>query len=189
MDMALDAGDLDSAQKIAAAWKGSEGRPLRALRLARLSRYTARLDDADALSDAALTQGTVTVRSLSERVFVLVARGKAGEAGPLLAKYPLVLGQAVTTWLSAYATASAGKIDDARGKIAQLDPLPATSPLPLRTICATALGAAKDRRRGGDYMKTLLGAGMGHPDLGAAAMALGGHKLERPGKPTLYQGP
>lgn len=189
MDMALDAGDLDSAQKIAMAWKGSESRPLRALRLARLSRYTARLDDADALSEMALTRGTVTVRSLSERVFVLVARGKGSEAAPLLAKYPLVLGQGLTTWLAAYATASTGKVDDARGKIAQLDPLPPTTPLPLRVICAAALGATRDRRRGADYMKTLLGAGMGHPDLGVAALALGGRKVERPGKPTLFQGP
>ncbi len=189
MDMALDAGDLDSAQKIAASWKGSERRPLRALRLARLSRYTARLDDADALSEVAITQGTVTVRSLAERVYVLVARGKSSEVGPLLAKYPLVLGQALTTWLNAYATAAGGKVDDARGKIAQLDPLPTTSPLPVRTICAMAFGATRDRRRGGEYVKTILGPGLGNPDLGAAAMALGGHKTERPGKPTLYQGP
>ena len=189
MDMALDAGDLESAQKIATGWKGTERRPLRALRLARLSRYAARLDDADSLSELALTQGTVTLRSLSERVFVLVARGKSAEVGPLLAKYPLVLGQALTTWLNAYATAAGGKVEDARGKIAQLDPLPPTSPLPVRTICAAALGATKDRRRGPDYLKSILGSGLGHPDLGAAAMALGGKKTERPGKPTLYQAP
>ena len=116
MDMALDGGDLASADKIAAAWgKDAETAPLRALRLARLARYEGQLDQADALSQTAMDHGTVTPRVLWERVFVLVARRAApDEVGPLLSHYPLVLGP-LATWLSAYATASNGNTEGAKG--------------------------------------------------------------------------
>ena len=90
MDVALDAGDLASADKIAASWgKDAEGRALRALRLARLARYEGRLDAADALSQTAMEHGTVTPRVLWERAYVLVARGRAADVGMLIGKYPL----------------------------------------------------------------------------------------------------
>ena len=59
----------------------------------------------------------------------------------------------------------------------------------MRVICAMALGATRDHRRGNDYVHALVGNGLGHPDVGAAVIALGGHKLDRPGKPPLYFGP
>jgi hypothetical protein len=188
MDMALDSGDLDTAQKIANLWKGTERSPLRALRLSRLARYTGRLDEADPLSETAISPGALTQRSLSERVLVLVARGKHGDVGPLLAKYPRVLGP-LGTWLSAYATAASGKIEDARGRIAQVDPPPSTSPLPARIIAAMAFGATKDRRRGNDYVKAILQLGVANPDAGAAALALGGRKVDRPGRAPQYFAP
>ena len=175
MDAALDAGDLDTAQKIAASWKDSqETRPLRALRLSRLARYQGHPEDADALSLAALQGGTVTMRTLMERAFVLVARGKASDVAPLLAKYPLVLG-GMAPWLSAFGAASAGKIDDARGKTATLDPPPATAALPARMIVAAALGAMKDKKRGAEVTKSILDQGFVNPDVAAAGTALGLH--------------
>jgi len=187
IDVALDAGDLSSADKIAAAWgKDVESQPLRAVRLARLARYEGRLDAAETLSQAATVHGTVTPRVLLERVYTLVARGRAAEVAPLLARYPLVLGP-VATWLSAYAAASSGAPDAAKGKTASLDPPPPTAPLASRVAAAAAFGAMKDRRRGGDYVREVLSSGSLHPDLVTAAVALGFRKVEHGRRPPTYE--
>jgi tetratricopeptide (TPR) repeat protein len=187
MDVALDAGDLAGADKIAASWgKDAESQALPSIRLARLARYEGRLDAADALSQAAIASATVTPRILIERVFTLVARNRAPDVGPLLARYPLVLGP-LATWLSAFATASNGNVEAAKGKTASLDPPPATSPLEVRVVAAAAFGAMKDRRRGGDYVHDVLQTGSLHPDLVAAALALGFHKVDRYKRRPTYE--
>ncbi len=172
MDFALDTGDLDGADKIAVAWKALEKKPLPALRLSRLARYEKRLDDAETFSLIALTGGSPTFRTLTERVFVLVARGKAGEVGPLLAKHSAVLGP-MATWLAAYANASNGKAGDALGKTSSIDPPPVTAPMPQRMMVAAALGAMRDRRRGYEAVKALIDQGMSNPDLAAAGVPYG----------------
>ena len=106
--------------------------------------------------------------------------------GPLLARYPLVLGP-LATWLSAYATASGGTAEAAKGKTATLDPPPAGAPLEARVVAAAAFGAMKDRRRGGDYVKDVLATGSLHPDLVAAALALGFHKVEHGKRRPTYE--
>jgi hypothetical protein len=189
MDVALGAGDLASANKIAASWgKDSEGRALRALRLARLARYENRLDAADALSQTALDHGTVTARVLWERAYVLVARGKAAEIGPLLSHYPLVLGP-LATWLSAYATASAGNTEGAKGRTASSDPPPPTAAIEQRVVAAAAFAAMKDKRHGPEYVKEALAVAPQHPDLVAAALAFGFHKVEHGRRPPTYDYP
>jgi tetratricopeptide (TPR) repeat protein len=178
MDIALDGGDLTSGDKIAARWgKDAEAQPLRAVRLARLARYEGRLDAADSLSQTPLLHGTVTPRVLWERGYVLVAKGRATEVGPLLARYPLVLGP-LATWLGAYASASGGNADLAKARTASIDPPPPGSPLEARVVAAAALGAMKDKRRGADYVKDVLASGSLHPDLVAAALALGLRRVE-----------
>jgi len=177
MDLALDAGDLGTAGQIAEKWKGTEARPLRALRLSRLARYQGKLEAADAASQNAMV-GTITTRTLMERVFVLVARDKSHDASQLLAKYPLVLGS-LAGWLGGYVSASSGKIDDARGKTASLEPPPNLAPVPARVITAVALGAMRDHRRGPDYLRDLFAAGIVNPDTAAAASALGLKAPER----------
>ena len=178
MDVALDAGDLTSADAIAATWgKDGAARPVRAVRVARLARYEGRLDAADEYSQAAMDRATVTPRALFERVFVLVARGRAADVGPLLAHYPLALGP-LATWLSAYASASSGSAEAAKGKTAALDPPPESSPLEARVVAAAAFGAMKDKRRGAEYVKALLASGVLHPDLVTAALSLGFRRVE-----------
>jgi len=185
--MALDGGDLATADKLAAVWgKGAESHPLRALRLARLARYEGRLDEADALSQTALDHGTVTPRVLWERAFNLVARGRSSDVGPLLARYPLVLGP-LATWLSAYATAAGGSVETAKGRAATVDPPPPSAPLEARVVAAAAFGAMKERRRGADYVRGVLGAGTLHPDLVAAAVALGFHKVDHGRRRPTYE--
>jgi hypothetical protein len=162
MDAALDAGDLAAADKLALGWGAAgELQPLRAVRLARLARYEGRLEAADTLSTTALRQGTVTPRVLWERAFTLVARNRANEVGPLLARYPLVLGP-LATWLSAYAVASSGAAADvasAKGRTSSIDPPPTTAPLETRVVAAAALGAMKDKKRGADYVREALALG------------------------------
>jgi hypothetical protein len=189
MDTALDEGDLASADKIAVSWgKGAESNALRALRLARLSRYEGKLDAADALSLVAMEHGTVTPRVLWERVYVLVARSHGNEVGPLLSHYPLVLGP-LASWLSAYAAASGGNTEGAKGRTASVDPPPAAAAIEARVVAAVAFGAMKDKRRGTDYVRELLAVRGQHPDLVAAALALGFHKVEHGKRPPTYDYP
>ncbi|WP_394848124.1 hypothetical protein LZC95_11745 [Pendulispora brunnea] len=172
MDTALDRGDLEAAKKIAAAWQADAASSLaRAIRLSRLARYDGRLDDADESSRAALANGA-TPRALMERVLVLVARGKAAEVAPLLAKQGQTLGP-LATWLNAYAAASADKMNDARGKTAAVDPPPELAPLPARIAAALALGTMKDARRGYVYIRALYDLGVVNPDTAAAGAPLG----------------
>ena len=174
MDVALDTANVALADKLAAAWgKLSDSTPpLRALRLARLARYENRLDDADALSAAAVASGTITLRSLAERVYTLAARDKASEATPLLAKNPLVLGP-LANWLSAYAAASAGHLEEARAKVSSIDPPPDLAPLTARIVAAMSLGKIQDRRRGPPAVRALIAQGVINPDIAAAAAPFG----------------
>jgi len=172
-------GQRGDASKIAETWKGTEERPLRALRLSRLSRYLGKLDDADKYSQLALGGGTVTTRSLTERVFVLAARDKPQDAGPLLAKYPLVLG-ALSGWLSGYARAVAGKEETpavarpASSRRPHRRPLRrASSPLP---HWRDARSAPRRRLREGPLRRVAR-----HPDTVAAGTAFG---LKPPARPA-----
>jgi tetratricopeptide (TPR) repeat protein len=187
MDIALDGGDLALADKMSASWgKDSESQALRATRLARLARYEGRLDAADTLSLVALDHGTVTPRVLSERAFVLVARNRAAEVSPLLGRYPLVLGPLVT-WLSAYANASNGNAEAAKGKTATLDAPPSTAPFAARIVAAAAFAAMKDKKRGIDYTRDLLGTGSQCPDLVAAALQLGLKRVDHGKRRATYE--
>jgi tetratricopeptide (TPR) repeat protein len=183
MDLALDTGDLATAEKIGAEW-GDAPRPPRALRLARLARYQGKLDVADKLMERAFT-GTVTPRAILEEIYLSVAKEKAGDVAATLKKYPLVLGS-LSSWAAAYGVASGGKADEARAKSTTLELPPAAAPLPARTLVAAALGAMKDRRRAGEMVKPLLGAGIVNPDVGAAAVTAGYKKVETPGKRPSY---
>ncbi len=187
MDVALDAGDLATAEKIAAGWgKGAESQSLRAQRLARLARYEGRLDAADALSLAALNSGTVTPRILFERAFTLVARGRATDVGPLRARYPLGLAPRATG-LSASWAATSGGIEAAKGKTASLDPPPPTAPFEARVVAAAAFGVMKDRRRGDEYVRAILASGNLNPDLVTAAVALGYRRVEHGKRKPTYE--
>jgi hypothetical protein len=186
MDLALDLGELEVADKIGAAWKGTEDKPLRAVRLSRLARYQNKIDLADTLSKTALDSGTVTPRTLEERAFVLIAKNKPAEVTPLLAKFPLVLGTS-GTWLNAYALASANKVGEAMGKTSALEPPTSQAPLPARVIAAVALAAMKDKHRAIEYVKALFASGIQDPDLVAAAVSLGFKRVDHAKKRATYE--
>ena len=180
MDAALDTGDVDLAHKVAAKWQGDANtvRALRAVRLAKLARWDGKTEDADRYSRAALEGGTVTVRALAERVFVLGSMGKAGDAVALFKAYPNV-GGPLAKWLRAYAVASNGKLEEARAIISTEDPPPPLASLPARMYAAMAYGAVKDTRHGNEYVKTLVQAGFANPDIVTAAEKVGIGKIAR----------
>lgn len=180
MDAALDTGDVDLAHKIASKWTADAAmvRGLRAVRLSRLARYDAKHDEAERMSRIALEGGTVTVRALAERVYALVAAGKAADAAALFKTYPNV-GGPLAKWLRAYAIASGGKAEEARAIVSQEDPPPALAPLPARLMAAMAYGAVKDSRHGSDYVKAIVSAGFVNPDVAIAAEKVGAGKVTR----------
>jgi hypothetical protein len=114
---------------------------------------------------------------------VLVAENHAADVGPLLAHYPLVLGPA-SSWLGAYALASTGKLDEARGRTAQLDIPPDLAPLSFRVMVAVSLAAMKDKKRAEPAIKALFAAGIGDPDLLAAAASIGMRTPALPAAPA-----
>jgi tetratricopeptide (TPR) repeat protein len=177
MDWALDAGDLDTAKKIADRWRG-EPRSMRAIRLARLARYDGRLEDAEKMSRIALETGTVTMRALTERVFTLVALKRDADALAIFKTHPNV-GGPLAKWLRAYVAAAHGKIDEARAIVSQEDPPPAAAAMPARIIAATAYAAMKDSRHGNEYTKPIVQAGFANPDVAFAAERVGVGKVIR----------
>ena len=170
VDVALDRGDLASAQTILASMRPEE--PLNALRRARFARYSGKMDEAATVSAAAMAS-VPGPRTIAERVLVLVATGSAADlqtAATLLARAPQ---GPLTTWLSAYVAASGGKTEDARGRVASVDPPPDLAPLLVRRAAAMALAAIKDQKRGKPLVASLLAAGDTNPDVITAAKALG----------------
>lgn len=180
MDWALDTGDLALAKKIAEGWRG-EPRAMRAVRLSRLARYEGQLEDADKYSQRALETGTVTVRTLTERVFTLVAMKRDEEALALFKTHPNV-GGPLAKWLRAYAVAAHGKLDEARAIVSQEDPPPDLAPMPARVVAAAAYAMMKDTRRGGEYVRPIAKAGFMNPDVTFALERLGAGKAARRGR-------
>lgn len=176
VDAALDAGDLDAAAKRTESWREID--VFRASRVARLARYRGRLDDADRWSQTAIGLSTPTLRSLVERVRVLVTADKSADALALIKSAPGASGPA-GRWLRAYALAAGGKIDEARATVAQEDPPGDASPALLRALAASAYGAMKDTKHGRAYVEELTKAGNADPDVRAAAEALGASKGAR----------
>ena len=192
MDLALDLGDMRTADKIAATWKDTETMPLRAVRLARLARYENRLDDGAALADFSL-KGTMDAtgrlgapRAVLENAFLAVAKGDSAGLAHTLGAYSDAIGP-LATWLSAYGAAASGKIDDAKGKVSAIDPPPTTAPLENRIVVAAALGAMKDKKRGVEYVALLLASGIQNPDVVDAALALGFKKVDHADGTSTYE--
>jgi len=171
MDSALDVGDLTVADQIATAWGENDQRPHHAIRLARHARYRGKLDQADKWIGIAF-HGSVTARSVIERVFLLVEKKEYKAVEPLLAQYSTVLGK-LTKWASAYTLASAGKVEQAKAKLASEDPPPDLAPLPTRLLAGATYGKVKDHNAGFKYIKALAKAGFRNPDVVNAAENVG----------------
>jgi hypothetical protein len=169
VDAAIATGNLELADKLVTAWGAAQKRPVYALRVSRLRRHQTKLDDALVASSAALERGTTTLAVIIERVYVLVAKGEAGRARDLIAKYLNLVGP-IGSWLKAYVDASSNREGDAKALLGQVDPPPPEAPLEIRLLAARALGAAGEKRARG-YIREVARAAPKHPELLAAALA------------------
>ena len=170
LDAALDQGKIELAEKFVKNLGDSATTPVFELRRARLFRYQGKNQEAVAASAAALSS-TATPRALIERVYALLAAENLEEARNTLAKYPAVLGP-MTEWLSALIDATSGKPKRAKALITRLELPDEEFPLVHRVMVARSLAAAGDLR-GRALVGDLLRAVRGHPDVVAAAKAIG----------------
>ena len=169
MDLALDRNDIESAELIRLRWKGSETRPLRAIRLARLFRYQGKIEDAETFSTYG--SGAPTLRGMQERVLTLIARGKGQEVPALVNKFQFVF-RDLAPWYSAYGAASAGKIEDARSKISSLE-VPLGAPVPVKLVIVGALGAVKDMKKSFQVARPMFEYGIAAPEILPAGKLFG----------------
>ncbi len=91
--------------------------------------------------------------------------------------------------MSPLSNAPAGKVEDARGRTASLDPPPPLAPLPSRIIAASALAAMHDKKRAVELLKPILAAGVRNPDIANAAVLVGFKKIEPKGKRPVFLPP
>jgi hypothetical protein len=76
---------------------------------------------------------------------------------------------------------------DAAAKTSSLDPPPPQAALPARVVAAIALASTRDKRRANDYVRALLASGIEDPDLVAAAVSLGFHRVDHSRRRPTYE--
>jgi tetratricopeptide (TPR) repeat protein len=171
VDLALDAGRLETAEAIVKgrAWDGQV--PAYAARMMRLMRYqgqgSAALELAPALSDPKRT----TPRAVAELVLSLVGEDRAAAASNALRDMSDAAGS-LAPWLEAIVEASGGRQPSAAKIVAELQPPDKTRPLLEQVVALRALGAAKDRRAKA-YYSQLERRFKGQPDVALAGKRLG----------------
>ncbi|MBK7400506.1 MAG: hypothetical protein IPJ34_30700 [Myxococcales bacterium] len=169
-DMAMEAGEVATAETFGKGWGDVSLKPARALRLARLARLTGKGEEADRLSKIAVEQGTVVPSALVERVLVLCGLGKAADALALLGRYSL-LAPDEQPWLRAYVTAQSGKVADAKKQVEALKEPDKKAPWPVRRDALLAMAAVADKRAK-PWLKELLKERPNDPDVLGVAKVL-----------------
>ncbi len=170
-DVALETGDLATAEAIGKGLVDPERRPMNALRLARLARLLGHADDAERLSKLAFDQSIATPLSLVIRAIVLGGAGKGADMLALLAKHP-ELAKDEQPWLRAWGTHLAGKRGDAKKQVEALMEPDRRAPWSIRRDALFALTATNDKR-GKAYAKELAKERPNDPDVQNAAKTLG----------------
>jgi len=169
-DMAMEAGEVTTAETFGKGWGDVGQKPARALRLARLARLTGKGEEADRLSKIAVEQGTVVPSALVERVLVLCGLGKATDALALLGRYSL-LAPDEQPWLRAYVTAQSGKVADAKKQVEALKEPDKKAAWPVRRDALLAMAAVADKRAK-PWLKDLLKERPNDPDVLGVAKVL-----------------
>lgn len=171
VDLALDSGRLEIAERISRerAWEPKV--PVHALRLMRLRRYLgqgpAALELAPVLSDAK----QATPRTLAELVLCFVGEGRPAAAESALTAMQGASGT-LAPWLGAIVEAARGRQPNAAKALASLEPPSRTQPALEQVVALRALAAVKDRRAKAYYTQ-LERRFRGHPDVLAAGKLLG----------------
>jgi hypothetical protein len=171
VDLALDSGRLDIAERISGSRGWDPKLPAYAARLMRLRRYlgqgSAALELAPVLSD----EKQATPRALAELVLTLVGEGRSAAATTALANMQAAAG-ALEPWLQALVETTRGRQPNAAKALAALEPPAKSRPALEQVLALRALAAVKDRRAKAYYTQ-LERRFRGHPDVIAAGKQLG----------------
>jgi tetratricopeptide (TPR) repeat protein len=132
MDAALDAGDLDAAQKIAAGWPGADKHPIRSARVARLLRYQGK-------NGAAQTAAASAAPTLAARIEAALSAAEMASARDA-AVAALSSGRTPEEkWALALLYARDGRGEPAHAAMHGLALPGADAPLQTRVVAALAL--------------------------------------------------
>lgn len=164
VDAALDGGRIALADKLAAGWKATSGRPTMLLRVGRLKRYQSHLGDAVKLTTHAYEALPDNGRALIEHAFALVAAGRAEQALSITEDKPPV-GEPAPGWLEGFLVGAkngwvAGSIKIGFLRLPEEEGIA----LPWRLGVARALAVAGDPRAY-RYLEKLSETAPRHPDL------------------------
>jgi hypothetical protein len=169
VDLALDSGRLEAAERIASAWDVKV--PAYAARLMRLRRYQGQGSAALELAPALLDPKVATPRAVSEVVLAFVGEGRAAAATTALHDMSGPAG-ALAPWLEALVEVARGRAPSAAKLLAALEPPGKAQPLLEQVVALRALAMTKDRRAKA-YYGQLERRFRGQPDVLLAGRQLG----------------
>ncbi len=163
LDLALDGGQLEHAERLLQAHQKSADAASHAVRAARLRRYQGQTDAALERVHVLLEQKSPTPRATTEMVLSLVDAGRAEAAASALERAGDGAG-ALVPWLEGLVEAARGRAKSAAKALAS-KPLPGKSePVLLQTVALRTLVALEDRRAKA-YGNELARRFPSHPEL------------------------
>lgn len=170
VDLAMDRGALDFAQKLMEAQRWDAERPSHAVRMLRLRRHQGQLDAALDLVRPLLTASDVTPRAVAESVLALVEGGRPAAATSALEQAGDRAGE-LTPWLNALVDASSDRRARATKTLAGRALPGSSDPVIVQIVALRALAAVKDKRAP-RYLAQLAHRLPHHPDVKLAAREL-----------------
>jgi hypothetical protein len=171
VDVALDAGQLDAAERIAKEHAFDAKVPAHAARLMRLRRYQAQGAAALELAPALLDARGGTPRAVSELVLTFVGEARVAAATSTLGEHKAAAG-ALGPWLEAIVEKARGREPNAAKLLSALEPPEKSRPLVEQVVALRALAGVKDKRAK-PYYAQLERRFRAQPDVIAAGKELG----------------
>jgi tetratricopeptide (TPR) repeat protein len=145
VDVALDAGQLDAAERIAQEHAFDAKVPAHATRLMRLRRYRGQGPAALELAPALLDARAATPRAVSELVLAFVAEARVAAATSALGEMKAAAA-ALGPWLEAIVEKARGREPNAAKLLTALEPPTKARPLVEQVVALRALASVKDKR-------------------------------------------
>lgn len=145
VDVALDAGQLDAAERIAKERAFDAKVPAHAARLMRLRRYRGQGAEALELAPALLEARAATPRAAAELVLTFVAEARVAAATSALEDMKAAAG-GLAPWLEAIVEKARGREPNAAKLLAALEPPEKGRPLLEQVVALRALASVKDKR-------------------------------------------
>jgi hypothetical protein len=171
VDLALDSGRLELAERIVKARAWDAKVPAHAARLMRLRRYQGQGAAALELAQGLVDREHASVRAVAEVVLGFISEGRVAAATSALRELNAAAGN-VGPWLEILVEAAAGRQPNAAKMAAEHEPPGKGTPLLEQVVALRALAAAKDRRAK-PYYGQLDKRFRGQPDVALAGKELG----------------